>query len=164
MHNFCRTCCNFLQTSASVGQLEHLFPASYGDGYPVCRFFLFSFFPPYYASVGFPSTPHAGGPDTCLRSGFTLTVKLPSSVIISQQSQSRQPFSHVLLLSCAECLIFFSFFLSLAPHSLILITYSMRHELAGSGADRGSSAPLLLDGGLLLSLRQPVRVRQGDGD
>lgn len=112
----------------------------------MCRFFFFSFFPPYYASVGFPSTPHAGGPDTCLRSGFTLTVKLPSSVIISQQSKSRQPFSHVLLPSCAECLFFFSFFPSLAPQSLILITYSMRHKLAGSDADRGSSAPLRLDG------------------
>lgn len=112
-----------------------------------CVQIFFSFPPPYYASVGFPFTPHAGGPDTCLRSGFTLTVKLPSSVIISQQSKSRQPFSHVLLLSCAECLFFFSFFLSLAPQSLILITYSMRHKLAGSDADQGSSAPLRLDGG-----------------
>lgn len=48
-----------------------------------------------------------GGPDTCLRAGFTLTVKLPSSVIISQQSKPWQPFRHVLLLSCAQSLIFF---------------------------------------------------------
>lgn len=61
----------------------------------------------FFSTTPMYSPSPLGGPDTCLRAGFTLTVKFPSSVIISRQSKPWQPFRHVLLLSCAQSLIFF---------------------------------------------------------
>lgn len=146
VHNFCRTCCNFLQASASVGQLEHLFPASYGTCYPVCRFFFL--FSPLITQVWVSPPPPTLGVLTPV-SALDLLWQL-SFLHLSSFPNKVNPDSHSAMYYCCHVLSassFFSFFLSLAPQSLILITYSMRHKLAGSDADRGSSAPLRLDGG-----------------
>lgn len=50
-------------------------------------------------------SPTWGGPNTCLHSGFALTVLPPSSVTGISASKSWHPFRHVLLLSCILPLI-----------------------------------------------------------
>ncbi len=90
-----------------------------------------------------------GGPNTCLCSGFALTVMPTSSVDIVRQSKTWQPFRHVLLLS--------------RTHSVILITYCIQHEPAWTNPARAQVCPY---GGtlLLLSPSWAVRVGQGVGD
>lgn len=67
--------CQVKHLNLSISSQYHLSPVS------LCvESFFFSTTP-----MCSPSPP--GGPDTCLRARFTLTVKLPSSVIISQQSK-----------------------------------------------------------------------------